>query len=212
MKQAILSKFDAIFLGTMSLVWKLITVFDPRPIQEHYARRDPVNAVVLNRVFSLPLEDCGQSIVRLGNNRMKSEKNPNGIVNRNDLVKIKNPANGKFVILYVMGAGSHSIPGNGVSLDYDAKVALGIQKQEEVDLLVGTANISDREFFNMYLDSDKSSRSARALGWHMFMAGVAWSLWNVVDSVISAVIDSGIAGGAYQAVISSMVYLSNLVH
>ena len=211
MKQAILTKLDTMFVGTMSMIWKLIKVFVPRPFQEHYARRDPANAVVMNKVFSLPIEDCGQSIVRLGNNRMKSEKNPNGIVNRNDLVKIKNPANGKFVILYVMGAGSHPIPGNGVSLDYDAKVALGIQKIEDVDLLVGTANIADREFFNMYLDSDKSSRSARALGWHMFMAGLAWSLWSVAESVVSAVIDSGIAGETYQAVISWIGHLTNLV-
>jgi hypothetical protein len=211
MKQAILTKFDTLFLGVMSLAWKLIKVFDPRPIQEHYARRDPANAVILNRVLSLPEADCGQSIVRLGNNRMKSEKNPNGIVNRNDLVKIKNPANGRFVILYAMGAGSHPIPGNGVSLDYDAKVALGIQKQEEVDLQVGIANIADREFFNMYLDSDKSSRSARALGWHLVMAGLAWSAWSVAESAFSAVIDSGIAGDAYEAAFSFMARLANLM-
>lgn len=211
MKQVIFTKIDAMFIGSMSLVWKLIKFFDPRPIQDHYARRNPANAVVMTRVFSLPQEDCGQSIVRLGNNRMKSEKNPNGIVNRNDLVKIKNPANGKFVILYAMGAGSHAIPGNGVSLDYDAKVALGIQKQEEVDLLVGIANIADREFFNMYLDSDKSSRSARALGWHLFMGGLVWSVWGVAESVVSVVINSGIAGNTYEAVISSMAYLTNLV-
>lgn len=211
MKQAILAKFDSIFIGVMSLAWKLIKLFDPRPIQEHYARREPANAVILNRVFSLPQEDCGQSIVRLGNNRMRSERNPSGIVNRNDLVKIKNPANGRFVILYAMGAGSHPIPGNGVSLDYDAKVALGIQKLEEVDLQVGIANIADREFFNMYLDSDKSSRSARALSWHLVMAGLAWSVWSVAQSTLSAVIDSGMAGDAYEAAFGFMARLANLM-
>jgi hypothetical protein len=212
MNEAKLTKFDEIFLSAMSAIWKLISVFNPRPIQERYARRIPANAVMTNRVLTLPDADSGQSIVRLGNNKMKSDKRPNGIVSRNDLVKIVNPANGRFVILYAMGAGSHPIPGNGIALDYDARVTLGVQKLEEVDLMLGAANAADCEFFSMYLDSDKSSRSARVLGWYLFMAGFAWSCVSVAESVVTTFIDSGIAGNAYQAVISSVAFLTNLVH
>lgn len=184
MKTAIIDMFDLAVIRVVSMVWNLMRVFDPKPFQTRYARLDPANAVKLEKVFNLPQEDAGQGIVRLGNNRMKTEKNSKGFATRGDLVKIKNPENGKFVILYAMGAGSHPIPSNGLALDYDAKLALGIQKVEEVDLLVGPANVADKEYFLMYLDPDKSSRSARALGWYLFIFGFAYSAWETAKSLI----------------------------
>jgi hypothetical protein len=178
MKASVVNTFDSILIASFTLFWKVIKKFDPRPMQAHFAMRDPADAIELHRVFSLPKDDAGHSVCRLGNNRMRSEKNPKGIAVRGELVKIKNPANGRFVVLYVQGAGSHPIPGDGVALDYDAKVALGITKQEEVDLLVGPAGVSDREYFLMYLDSDKGSRSARALGWYILIGGLMLPLWT----------------------------------
>ncbi len=188
MKASVVNAFDSILIGSFSFLWKVLKKFDPRPLQTHFAMRDPAGAVDLHRVFSLPKDDAGKSICRLGNNRMRSENNPNGLVARGDLVKIKNPANGKFVVLYAQGAGSHPIPGDGVAFDYDAKVALGITKQEEVDLLVGPAGISDREYFLMYLDSDKGSRSARALGWYIFIGGLMLPLWTSLFTGIGSLV------------------------
>lgn len=184
MKAVVVNIFDSILIASFTFMWKVMKKFDPRPLQTHFAMRDPAKAIDLHRVFSLPKEDAGNSICRLGNNRMRSENNPNGLVARGELVKIKNPANGKFVVLYAAGAGSHRIPGDGVAIDYDAKVALGVTKQEEVDLLVGPAGVSDREFFLMYLDSDKGSRSARALGWYIFIGGLMLPLWTSLFAVI----------------------------
>ncbi|WGK63367.1 hypothetical protein QAO71_17650 (plasmid) [Halopseudomonas sp. SMJS2] len=178
MKAIVVNTFDSILVASFTFMWKVLKKFDPRPLQTHFAMRDPANCIELHRVFSLPKEDAGNSTCRLGNNRMRSENNPNGLVSRGELVKIKNPANGKFVVLYASGAGSYRIPGDGVAMDYDAKVALGITKQEEVDLLVGPAGVSDREYFLMYLDSDKGSRSARALGWYIFIGGLMLPLWT----------------------------------
>jgi hypothetical protein len=188
MKATAVKTIDTILIASFTFFWKVIKKFDPRPLQTHYAMRDPANAVELHRVFSLPKEDAGNSICRLGNNRMRSEKNPNGLVVRGELVKIKNPANGKFVVLYAAGAGSHPIPGDGVAIDYDAKVALGITKQEAVDLLVGPAGVSDREYFLMYLDSDKGSRSARALGWYIFIGGLMLPLWTSLFTAVGSLI------------------------
>lgn len=188
MKAILISQLDSLIIRLTSVVWNLIRVFDPRRLQDHFAKRDPINSVKMVDIFSLPQEDAGQSIVRLCNNQMKSEARPNGLAGRRDLVKIKNPSNGKFVILYAMGAGSHKIPKGGVSLDYDAKLALGIQKASEVELLVGPASIADREYFMMYLDHEVSSRSSRALGWYILIGGIVWSCASpVIDAVTYSV-------------------------
>jgi hypothetical protein len=57
---------DVVVLKLAGAVWKLVKVFDPRPVQEHFAARPPANGVTFGKVFSLPREDAGQSIVRLG--------------------------------------------------------------------------------------------------------------------------------------------------
>jgi len=54
--------------------------------------------------------------------------------------------------------------------------------------LFGEANLGDREFFHMYTDHDASSRSARALGWYLFMAGIGWSVGVTVEGLVTAVL------------------------
>ncbi len=131
---------DSVVLTVAGAIWKLVKVFDPRPIQEHFAARPPVNGVMFTNVFSLPDADVGQSIVRLGWQHIQSENKPSGIVGRKKLVKLFNPANGHFVILYAMGANQgRPLKKDSVALDYDAKLALGISKEENVDLIVGEA-------------------------------------------------------------------------
>ncbi|MBF3053099.1 hypothetical protein HKW90_01585 [Pseudomonas aeruginosa] len=181
---------DSVVLTVAGAIWKLVKVFDPRPIQEHFAARPPVNGVMFTNVFSLPDADVGQSIVRLGWQHIQSENKPSGIVGRKKLVKVFNPANGHFVILYAMGANQgRPLKKDSVALDYDAKLALGISKEENVDLIVGEANLGDREYFHMYTDHDASSRSARALGWYLFMAGIGWSIAATVEGLVTAVLN-----------------------
>lgn len=181
---------DVVVLKLAGAVWKLVKVFDPRPVQEHFAARPPVNGVTFGKVFSLPREDAGQSIVRLGWQHIKSENKNTGIVSRKKLVKIFNPANGHFVVLWAMGANEgRPLPRDAMAIDYDAKLALGIsKKEEEAELIVGEANLGDREFFHMYTDHDASSRSARALGWYLFMAGIGWSVGVTVEGLVTAML------------------------
>lgn len=183
---------DTATLAVLGFFWKLISPLDPRPIQKHFAARPPIASIETVKVFNAPMEDAGQSMCRLGNALIKSEGKPDGFVSRNQLVKIYNPANNHFVVLYAMGAGSHKIPRVGISLDYDARVALGITKEVknsdgEVNLIVGPANIGDVEYFHMYLDHDKSSRSARVLGWVVFGLGVVWSCVQISEGLIETV-------------------------
>ena len=184
MKDVIVGKMDSLLIGVMSLLWKTLRIFNPRPIQERYARRDPVNTIEVTRIFRLPQDKSGQSLCLLGNNRIKGEgsSSTKGIAARGELVKIKNPANGRFTIQFVAGAGGNPIPGNGIALDYDAARALGVHNMEEAPLIVGPANIADMEFFHMYIDSDKSSRSARVLGWYLFIGGL---VYNGIDILVS---------------------------
>lgn len=181
---------DLVVLKLASGIWKLVKVFDPRPVQEHFAARAPANGVNFGKIYSLPREDAGQSIVRLGWQHIKSENKATGIVGRKKLVKIFNPANNHFVVLYAMGANENRpLPRDAIALDYDAKLALGIsKKEEEAALVVGEANLGDREFFHMYTDHDASSRSARALGWYLFMIGIGWSVVATVEGLVAAVL------------------------
>ncbi|HHH9441253.1 TPA: hypothetical protein ACP32N_003190 [Pseudomonas aeruginosa] len=189
LKSKLTSFVDSVVLSVAGALWKLVKVFDPRPIQEHFAARKPVNGVEFTSVFSLPEADAGQSIVRLGWQHIKSENKPSGIVSRKKLVKVYNPVNGHFVILYAMGSNQdRPLKKDAVALDYDAKLALGISKEEFVDLIVGEANLGDREYFHMYTDHDASSRSARALGWYLFMAGIGWSVAVTVEGLVTAVL------------------------
>ncbi len=188
MKEVIVNKLEIVLVGVMSLIWKAMRIFNPRPIQERFAKRDPVDAIEINRIFRLPPDKAGQSLCLLGNNRIKSDlsKSKKGIAGRGELVKIKNPENGKFVIQFVAGAGKHPIPSNGISLDYDAARILGVHNTEEATLIVGPANIADVEFFHMYMDSDVSSRSARALGWYLFIGSLVYSGIDILVSVLTS--------------------------
>lgn len=191
MKSAIRNTFDTMLLGALSLIWGMLKRCNPRPLQEYYAARTPANSITVERVFNASLDDAGASLCRVCNNLIKSESNPKGLFERNQLIKVFNPRNNHFAVLYVMGAGSHGIPRNGISLDYDARRALGIAKEakgeEPIELQIGVANVGDTEYFHMYTDHDKSSRSARVLGWIMCAYGVAMTVLGVGDVAISYV-------------------------
>ncbi|HCF2449227.1 TPA: hypothetical protein NIA45_006928 [Pseudomonas aeruginosa] len=191
MKTAIRNTVDTLLLGTLAGIWKVLKRFNPRPLQEYYAARTPANSITVERVFNATMEDAGASLCRVCNNLIKSESNPKGLFERNQLIKVFNPRNNHFAVLYVMGAGSHGIPRNGISLDYDARRALGIAKEakseEPVELHIGVANVGDTEYFHMYTDHDKSSRSARVLGWIMCAYGVAMTVLGVGEVAIGYV-------------------------
>lgn len=193
-QKKLLCIFDAAFLEVVGAVWRLAMKLHPRPLQEWYAAREPSNGIQISQVFRIEREDAGQSLCRLGNKWIASEKNTKGLFPRNSLVKVFNKKNGHFAVLYVMGAGGRKVdseekkgmPFDGISLDYDACIRLGIDSGEAVDLVVGKANGGDSEFFHMYLDHDKSSRSARVLGWGLFAFGIAWSLVEIAQGLFAA--------------------------
>lgn len=189
MKKNIPAVVDNLMLKTLAVIWRVAKKVDPRPLQEHFAAREAANSIKIEEVFNAHREDSGLSIVRVCNNLILSEGNPKGLFKRNSLVKVYNPENQHFAVLYVMGAGQNGIARNAISLDYDARVALGISKQCKgeglVDLRIGKANLGDTEFFHMYTDHDKSSRSARLLGWVLFAYGLVWSAIGIVESAIA---------------------------
>lgn len=189
-KEQLLHVFDQVFLKVMAVLWRVVKVFDPKPLQEHFAARPSAKAIKMARVYRAGIDDAGQSICRVSNSLIKSETNPKGLFERNQLIKIYNPANKHFVVLYVMGAGSLKISRNMVSLDYDACRNLGVTNESrndgEVELLMGKANVGDSEYFHMYTDSDKSSRSGRVLGWIMFAYGLWIAGLEIVEQAFAA--------------------------
>jgi hypothetical protein len=180
----LITPLENALLVVLTCLWRCARIFNPRPLQEHFAARPAVNSHNIEKVFNAEEADAGQSIIRVANNLIKSESNTKGVFERNQLVKVYNPHNKHFVMLYVMGAGSHRISRNAISIDYDARRALGIAKECKgeglVDLQVGVANIGDSEYFHMYTDHDKSSRNNRCVGWFFTAIGLVWSAVAIV--------------------------------
>jgi len=111
------------------------------------------------------------------------------LAKRGDLLKVYNPANGKFVLRYAQGSGELRIRFKEIGLDYDARVELGVDIDEEVDLQVMKANPADREFYLMYQDHSKSSRQSRALGWYLFLGSIMFTLLSSAFGLASTLIN-----------------------
>jgi hypothetical protein len=186
--------FENLFLAILSGIWRAVRILNPRPLQQHFAARPPSGVYIeIGKVFNAEMADAGQSICRVANNLIKSETNPKGIFERNQLIKVYNPQNKHFAVLYVMGAGRHGISRNAISIDYDARRALGIAKECKgegtVELVAGPANVGDSEYFHMYTDHEKSSRNQRCVGWVITAVGLAWSAVAIVMPAFSGLID-----------------------
>lgn len=175
-------------VGLCAFVWRALKLLDPQPIQRYFAGRVNVQGVNITGIHDSAPDDAINNICRINNNRMKQGKGFLG--SRGDLIKIFNPANGKFVCRYAQGAGDLKIRYNQIGLDYNAKIELGILDAEEVDLQVMKANPADREFYLMYQDSSVSSRHSRALGWYLLigslMAGLLTQVYGWVAILITA--------------------------
>jgi hypothetical protein len=189
LKSKLIGLVDTVVIAAAKGVWALIKMFDPHPIQHHYVARPPVVNHTMTKLFSLKGDDAVQSIARLCNYHIvssgKSSKRV-GLVGRKGLIKIYNAENGKVLIIRAQGssveAGQKGIPKDGIALNYDAIKLLGIPKNQEdgLNLVVGPANANDTEYFNMYQDPDLSSRTARALGWYLVIAGLVYSVSQVL--------------------------------
>jgi hypothetical protein len=166
---------EKIFVIVCMAIWRVIRLCDPYKFQRYFSARPSANSVSLSEVYSLQEKDAVAHICRLNNNRMKDGESC--LAKRGDLIKIVNAETGAFVMRYVHGAGGeHRIRYNGIGLDYDAKLELGIVDQEQVNLLVSKANAADREFYLMYQDKSVSSRQSRALGWYILLGSIVISI------------------------------------
>lgn len=196
-KTKMIEYVDVAVINAAKLLWKVMKVFDPRPIQAHYAARKPVVNVSITKCFSLRAEDAEQNIARLANCHIGSStgRGRSGLASRKGLIKIYNAENGKFLMIRVQGcqtrAGEKQIPRDGIALNYDAKKALGIVKNQEdgLQLFIGRANLNDEEFYHMYIDPDASSRTARALGWYLAIGGTVYGLLQVSLSFLETAIN-----------------------
>jgi hypothetical protein len=164
------------FLAICYVVWMMLRLLDPKPIQRYFAARVNVTGHTINQLHSLSTADAMEHICRINNNRMKEGEG--FLAKRGDLLKVFNPANGKFVYRYAQGAGELRIRYNELGLDYDAKLELGVLNEDNVELQVMKANTADREFYLMYQDRSISSRHSRSLGWWMLMGSILTTLIN----------------------------------
>lgn len=184
------STLEKVFLDACGVIWRVIRFFDPKPIQAYFAGRVNVTGENMLRIYSLGADDAKEHIARINNNRMKDGEG--FIAKRGELIKIFNPENGKFVFRYAQGGGEMRLRYKDIGIDYDAKLALGILSEDEVDLKVMKANAADREFYLMYQDANASSRQSRSLGWYILLAGLVASLgnglWFLISQVASLVI------------------------
>lgn len=193
LKSKLIGLVDTVVIAAAKAVWAVIKIFDPLPIQQHYAARPPAVSHTMTKLYTLRGDDAVQSIARLCNYHIVSsgaKSSRVGLVSRKGLIKIYNADNGKFLMIRAQGstvkAGERGIPKDGIALNYDAIKHLGIPKNQEdgLNLLVGPANANDNEFYNLYQDPDLSSRSARALGWYLVIAGLVYSVAQVLLSGI----------------------------
>ncbi|MCU9528551.1 hypothetical protein [Pseudomonas mosselii] len=195
-KTQLIPMIDTVVIAAAKLLWKVMKVFDPRPIQEHYAARMPASSVAISKCFSLNASDSELNIARIANMYIGSStgRGRKGLVGRKGLIKIFNAENGKFLMIRAQGVatrpGENQIPRDGIALNYDAKKALGIPKNQEVDLQlhIGLANVGDQEFYHMYQDPDQSSRTARALGWYLAIGGFVYGLLQLALGCVEAFI------------------------
>lgn len=196
-KTKLIPVFDCIVIGAAKVLWKVMKVFDPRPLQTHFAARKPVKTIEVSKVFSLRGADAELNIARLANKHiMSSGGHGSGLIGRKGLIKIYNAENGLFLMIRAQGcqtvAGEKQVPKDGIALNYDAKKALGIDKNKEegLQLFVGPANLGDQEFYHMYQDPDASSRTARALGWYLAIGGTAYGMFQMalgcVETAVAA--------------------------
>ncbi|MGE8065130.1 hypothetical protein [Pseudomonas sp. NPDC089569] len=197
LKSKVIGLVDAVVIAAAKGVWALIKMFDPYPIQHHFVARPPVVNHTVTKLFSLKGEDAKESFARLCNYHIVSVGNMStrrGLVGRKGLIKIYNADNGKVLVIRAQGssvqAGEKGIPKDGIALNYDARKQLGIPKnqEDELNLVVGPANVNDSEFFFMHLDPDMSSRAARALGWYLLIAGVVYSVSQMLFNGIEIAI------------------------
>jgi hypothetical protein len=185
-------------LSIIAIVWRVLRLLDPHRAQRYFATKVNVSGHAFSRLYRLGSDDAIGHICRINNNRMK--EGPGFLAKRGELVKVYNPANGRFVCRYAQGAGSLSIRFNEMGLDYDAKSELGVLDLEEVDLQVMKANPADREYYLMYQDSSMSSRYSRALGWYMLLGSLIVGLaTQAYDFIASLNIGSVTVGAFIQA-------------
>lgn len=195
-KAKMIHTVDVLVIAAAKLLWKVMKVFDPKPIQTHYAARPAANSVVVTKCYSLKGEDAALNIARLCNYHIGSSsvRASKALISRKGLIKIYNTENGKFLMIRAQGnstvEGQKGIPKDGIALNYDAKKALGIPKNQELELnlIVGPANLADSEFYHMYLDADASSRTSRALGWYLAIAGIVWALFQTTFAFLEVVL------------------------
>lgn len=194
-KSKLVSMLDYLVIGSAKLLWMVMKVFDPRPIQTHYAACKPVKNIEVSKCFSLRGDDAELNIARLANMHILSNSgHGRGLVSRKGLIKIYNAENGKFLMIRAQGvqvvAGEKQIPRDGIALNYDARKALGIPKNQEeaLQLFVGPANLGDQEFYHMYQDPDASSRTARALGWYLAIGGAVYGMVQMALSCVEAAV------------------------
>lgn len=174
------------FVAICGLVWRLLRLLDPKPIQRYFAARVNVTGQPISKLHSLSIADATEHICRINNNRMKEGEG--FLAKRGDLLKVFNPANGKFVYRYAQGAGELRIRYNELGLDYDAKLELGVLNDDAVELQVMKANTADREFYLMYQDRSVSSRQSRALGWYMLLGGTLITLLTYASGFVEHLI------------------------
>ena len=195
-KAAVMTRFDLVVMGMAKFAWRMMRIFDPKPLQTHFTQRPSERYETIEKCFSLRGDDATQNIARQSNCHIGSStgRGRTGLVGRKGLVKIYNADNGKFLMIRAQGfmprSGEKGIPKDGIALNYDAKKALGIPKNQEdgLRLYVGPANVADQEYFHMYQDPDASSRTARALSWYILIAGVVYTGFQLVLGLLKVAV------------------------
>lgn len=140
-----------------------------------------VKAMPATRVFRLHEHEAQTDRVRLNPNLMGE-----GGFSRNDLISIKNKANGKKTFAYAAGAGEdYKLFPTTIALSYDARLRLDVTTKDTHELELKKATFIERELFYLFHQRDHSARRAQQYsvqGWMLGVLGLGLGIISLIPS------------------------------
>lgn len=133
------------------------------------------------RVFRLHEYEAQTDRIRLNPNLMRD-----GGFSRNQLITIKNKANGRKTFAYAAGAGDdYKLFPTTIALSYDARLRLEVNTKDSHDLELSAATFLERELFYLFHQGDHSARRAQQYsvqGWVLGVLGFTIGLISLMPS------------------------------
>lgn len=140
-----------------------------------------VKTAPVTRVFRLHEYEAQTETVRLNPNLMGE----NGF-KRDQMIAIKNKANGKKTFAFAAGAGDdYKLFPTTIALSYDARLRLGVNTKDSHDLELKKATFIESEIFYLFHQRVPGARRAHQYsiqGWMLGVLGLVIALIGMVPS------------------------------